>query len=165
MRQVPLERYINIAVNGCSGFATSTRKGPFTAMLISRSGDTCLISFMLFWEHGKRATPLPNKASVVARRISGSSPPPDKLVSATPHPIAALYASIFYLKFIATESSCSHPEISSLDCSFDRSFIATMFSLQICLRGVTRFPVAPSLLPLFQFPVNMQRPAQNNPDQ
>ena len=31
MRQVPLERDINIAVNGCSGFATYTRKGPFTA--------------------------------------------------------------------------------------------------------------------------------------
>ena len=27
MRQVPLERDINIAVNGCSGFATSTRPG------------------------------------------------------------------------------------------------------------------------------------------
>ena len=119
---------------------------------------------MLFREHGKRATPLPNKASVVARRISGSSPPPDKLVSATSRPIAALYASIFYLKFIATESSCSDPEISSLDCSFDRSFIATVFSMQIGLRGVTRFPVAPSLLPMFQFPVNMQRPAQNCPD-
>ena len=45
MRQGPLERDINIAVNGCSGFATSTRKGPFTAMLISCSGGTCLITF------------------------------------------------------------------------------------------------------------------------
>ena len=43
MRQVPLERDINIAVNGCSGFATSTQKGPFMAMLISRSRGTCLI--------------------------------------------------------------------------------------------------------------------------
>ena len=43
MRQVPLERDINIAVNGCSGIATSTQKGPFTAMLISRSRGTCLI--------------------------------------------------------------------------------------------------------------------------
>ena len=44
MRQVPLERDINIAVNGCSGFATSTQKGPFMAMLISRSRDTYLIA-------------------------------------------------------------------------------------------------------------------------
>ena len=43
MRQVPLERDINIAVNGCSGFATSTQKGPFKAMLISRSRGTYLI--------------------------------------------------------------------------------------------------------------------------
>ena len=42
MRQVPLERDNNIAVNGCSGFATSTRKGPFTAMLISCSKGTYL---------------------------------------------------------------------------------------------------------------------------
>ena len=40
MRQVPLERDINIAVNGCSGFATSTQKGPFMAMLISCSRGT-----------------------------------------------------------------------------------------------------------------------------
>ena len=44
MRQVPLERDINIAVNGCSGFATSTQKGPFTAIFISRSRGTCLIT-------------------------------------------------------------------------------------------------------------------------
>ena len=37
MRQVPLECDINIAVNGCSRFATSTQKGPFMAMLISHS--------------------------------------------------------------------------------------------------------------------------------
>ena len=43
MRQVPLERDINIAVNGCSGFATSTQKLPFMAMLISRSRGTYLI--------------------------------------------------------------------------------------------------------------------------
>ena len=43
MRQVPLERDINIAINGCSGFATSTQKGPFTAMLISHSRGTYLI--------------------------------------------------------------------------------------------------------------------------
>ena len=43
MRQVPLERDTNIAVNGCSGFATSTQKAPFTAMLISRSRGTYLI--------------------------------------------------------------------------------------------------------------------------
>ena len=40
MRQVPLERDINIAVNGCSGFSTSTQKESFTAMLISRSRGT-----------------------------------------------------------------------------------------------------------------------------
>ena len=34
---------MNIAVNGCSGFATSTQKGPFMAMLISRSRGTHLI--------------------------------------------------------------------------------------------------------------------------
>ena len=43
MRQVPLERDINIAVKGCSGFATSTQKGPFMAMLISHSRGTYLI--------------------------------------------------------------------------------------------------------------------------
>ena len=43
MRQVPLERDINIAVNGYSGFATSTHKGPFTAMLISCFRGTYLI--------------------------------------------------------------------------------------------------------------------------
>ena len=44
MRQVPLERDINIAVNGYSGFATSTQKGPFMAMLISHSRGTYLIA-------------------------------------------------------------------------------------------------------------------------
>ena len=43
MRQVPLEHDINIVVNGCSGFATSTKNGPFMAMLISRSRGTYLI--------------------------------------------------------------------------------------------------------------------------
>ena len=43
MRQVLLERDINIAVNGCSGLATSIQKGPFAAMLISRSRGTYLI--------------------------------------------------------------------------------------------------------------------------
>ena len=51
MRQVPLERDINIAVNGCSGFTTSTQKGPFMAMLISLSRGTYLIAF------SKRRTP------------------------------------------------------------------------------------------------------------
>ena len=46
IRQVPLERDINIAVNGCFGFATSTQKGPFTAMLISGSRGTYLIAFL-----------------------------------------------------------------------------------------------------------------------
>ena len=40
MRHVILESDINIAVNGCSGFATSTQKGPFMAMLISPSRGT-----------------------------------------------------------------------------------------------------------------------------
>ena len=47
MRHVPLERDINIAVNGCSGFAifaTSTQKGPFMAMLISHSRGKYLIN-------------------------------------------------------------------------------------------------------------------------
>ena len=44
MRQVPLKRDINIAANGCSGFATSTQKGPFIAMLISLSRGTYFIS-------------------------------------------------------------------------------------------------------------------------
>ena len=44
MRQVPLEGDINIAVNGYSGFATSTQKGPFMAMLISHSRGTYLIA-------------------------------------------------------------------------------------------------------------------------
>ena len=43
MGQVPLERDIKIAVNGCSGFATTTQEGPFSAMLISRSRGTFLI--------------------------------------------------------------------------------------------------------------------------
>ena len=43
MRQVPLERDINIAVNGCSGLATSSQKRPFKAMLISRCRGTYLI--------------------------------------------------------------------------------------------------------------------------
>ena len=43
MRQVPLERDINIAISGCFEFATSTQKGPFMAMLISCSRDTYLI--------------------------------------------------------------------------------------------------------------------------
>ena len=43
MRQVTIEHDINIAVNGCSWFATSTQKGPFMAMLISHSGGTYLI--------------------------------------------------------------------------------------------------------------------------
>ena len=47
MRQVPLERDINIAVNGCSGLATSTQKELSTAMLILRSGDTYLILLSL----------------------------------------------------------------------------------------------------------------------
>ena len=43
MRQVPLERDINIAVNGCSWFVTSTQKGPFKAMFTSPSRGTYLI--------------------------------------------------------------------------------------------------------------------------
>ena len=50
MKQVPLECDINIAVNGCSGFATSSQKGPFMAMLISHSRGTCLIIELQNWE-------------------------------------------------------------------------------------------------------------------
>ena len=48
MRQGPLECDINIAVNGCSGYASSTRKGPFMAMLISCSKGTCLIREVVY---------------------------------------------------------------------------------------------------------------------
>ena len=37
MRQAPLECDINIALNVCSGFATSTKKGPFTQQCCSRA--------------------------------------------------------------------------------------------------------------------------------
>ena len=49
MRHVPLERNINIAVNGCSGFATSTREG--LKGLISRSRGTYLTmrESLLLW--------------------------------------------------------------------------------------------------------------------
>ena len=47
MRRMPLEHDIDIAENGCSGFATSTQKGPFTAMLISHSRGTYLNIFQL----------------------------------------------------------------------------------------------------------------------
>ena len=53
MRQVPLERDINIAVNGCSGFATSTQKGPFMAMLLSRSRGTYLIDQLCLLEQNQ----------------------------------------------------------------------------------------------------------------
>ena len=45
MRQLPLERDINITVNACSGFTTSTQKVPFMAMLISCSRGTYLIKW------------------------------------------------------------------------------------------------------------------------
>ena len=60
MRHVPPGRDSNIAVNGCSGFATSAQKGPFTAMLISHSRGTYLIGCTIvsycisFEEMGKR---------------------------------------------------------------------------------------------------------------
>ena len=44
MRQVPPECDINIAVSGCSGFATSTQKGQFMAMFISCFKGTYLIT-------------------------------------------------------------------------------------------------------------------------
>ena len=47
MRQVHVEHNINIAVNGCSGFATSTQKGPSMAMLISHSRCTYLINSIM----------------------------------------------------------------------------------------------------------------------
>ena len=48
MRQVPLECDINIDANGCSWFATSTQKGPFTAMLLSCSRGPYLID-VIHW--------------------------------------------------------------------------------------------------------------------
>ena len=48
MRQMPLECDINIAITGCSGFATFTQKAPFTAMLMSRSRGTYLIELASF---------------------------------------------------------------------------------------------------------------------
>ena len=69
MRQVPperLERDINIAVNGCSGFATSNQKGPYMAMLISRSRGTYLITVSIKLE----ALPLPGGcASTVLKQV------------------------------------------------------------------------------------------------
>ena len=44
MRQVPLERDINIAVNGPFWVEVATPEHPFTAMLISRSRGPCLIA-------------------------------------------------------------------------------------------------------------------------
>ena len=43
MRQVPLERDINIAVNGPLWMEVANPEHPFTAMLISLSRGTCLI--------------------------------------------------------------------------------------------------------------------------
>ena len=43
MRQVPLERDINIAINGPFWVEVANPEHPFTAMLISRSRGTCLI--------------------------------------------------------------------------------------------------------------------------
>ena len=43
MRQVPLERDINIATNGPFWVDIVNPEHPFTAMLISRSRGTCLI--------------------------------------------------------------------------------------------------------------------------
>ena len=43
MRQVPLERDINIAINGPFWVEVANPEHPFTAMLISYSRGTCLI--------------------------------------------------------------------------------------------------------------------------
>ena len=43
MRQVPLERDINIAINDPFWVEVANQEHPFTAMLISRSRGTCLI--------------------------------------------------------------------------------------------------------------------------
>ena len=76
MRQVPLERDINIAVNGCSGFATSTQKGPFTAMLISRSRGICLIGcfvpFRISWV--RASSPFCRARTATVRRTRTSRP-------------------------------------------------------------------------------------------
>ena len=44
MRHVPLERDINIAINGPFWVEVANPEHPFTAMLISRSRGTCLIN-------------------------------------------------------------------------------------------------------------------------
>ena len=45
MRQVPLERDINISVNGRFWDEVANPEHPFTAKLISRSKGICLIGF------------------------------------------------------------------------------------------------------------------------
>ena len=47
MGQVPLERDINIAVNGLFWVEVANPEHPFTAMLISCSRSTCLIGPIL----------------------------------------------------------------------------------------------------------------------
>ena len=44
MRYVPLERDINIAVNGSFWVEVANQEHPFTAMITSHSRGTCLIS-------------------------------------------------------------------------------------------------------------------------
>ena len=60
MRQVPLERDINIAINGPFWVEVANPEHPFTAMLISRSRDTCLTAeptYSLLHVSGKTRTP------------------------------------------------------------------------------------------------------------
>ena len=56
MRQVPLNRDINIAVNGGSVWRLQNKNGPFTAMMILRSRGTCPISPNYWFSDTKRAT-------------------------------------------------------------------------------------------------------------
>ena len=53
MKQVPLERDIDIAVNGCYVLATSAQKGTFAAMMISRSRGTCFRNVLEYEAYSK----------------------------------------------------------------------------------------------------------------
>ena len=65
MRQVPLERDVNIAISGPFWVEAANPEHPFTAMLISHSRGTCLIAcegsmsrsqFVAVWSYSKRIT-------------------------------------------------------------------------------------------------------------
>ena len=56
MIYVPLERYINIAINGPFWVEVANPEHPFTAMLISRSRGTCLIFYFAKASYEYRVT-------------------------------------------------------------------------------------------------------------